>query len=273
MGLMVGTYPAYNLASEPEPFRFVYEANIGVRLSSGHNLWMDAGIIPSHIGFESVVAADCWTPSRSIVAENSPYYEAGVRLTSTNKKETFFVSILVLNGWQRIQRPEGLNKPSFGLQLNYKPTEKLTVNYSNFLGTDKPDTANALRTYHNVYAIYQWNQNWGVTAGFDLGRDTNQNGEDGLWYSPVLILRRRISHCSYLAFRSEYFNDGKQVLLPTGTVNGFQTFGLSLNFDYLITKKTTARAEGKGYFSNDEIFNKNRSANNYSLLLTMSLKL
>lgn len=273
LALMIGTYPIYNLAAEPELFRFVFEANIGVKLSSKHNLWIDAGIIPSHIGFESAVAADCWTPSRSIVAENSPYYETGVKLTSTNRRENFFVSVLVLNGWQRIQRPESINKPSFGLQFNYKPNDHLTVNYSNFLGTDQPDTVKALRTYHNVYAIYQLNENWGLTTGFDLGIEKIQNGEDGIWYAPVLILRRRINNSSFLAFRGEYFNDSKQVLIPTGTVDGFQTFGLSLNYDYSISNKATARIEGKGYFANNEIFNKNKSANNYSLLLTMSLKL
>jgi len=272
-GLMIGTYPAYNLAAEPELLRHVYEANIGVKLSATKNLWIDAGIFPSHLGFESAVAADCWTPGRSIVAENSPYYEAGVRLTSTNKKENFFVSIFLLNGWQRIQRPGGINQPSFGLQVNYKPTDNLTLNYSNFLGTDQPDTVNAFRMYHNVYAIYQLNRNWGLTTGFDVGRDKNRNLALARWNSPVLILRRRINNASFLAFRNEYFNDNKQVLIPTGTINGFQTFGLSLNYDYAITNNTTARVEGKGYFSRDKIFDENRSNNHYSLLFTMNVKL
>ncbi len=273
LALMTGTYPTYNLAAEPEVFRIVYEANIGARLSRKHNLWLDAGIMPSHIGFESAVAVDCWTVSRSMVAENSPYYETGIKLTSTNKKENLFLSILLLNGWQRIQRPVGINIPSFGIQLNYKPNDNVTLNYSNFLGTDKPDTLHAFRTYHNLYSIYQLNKNWGLITGFDFGNDKDQNSEYAIWYSPVVIVRRRIKNSSFIAFRSEYFSDSKQVLLITNTTNGFRTFGLSLNYDYLITKNTTARVEGKGYFATDKIFNQSKSNKNYSLLLTMSLKL
>jgi hypothetical protein len=34
----------------------VYEANVGGKfLVAKHNLWIDAGIMPSHIGFESAI--------------------------------------------------------------------------------------------------------------------------------------------------------------------------------------------------------------------------
>lgn len=273
VALMAGNYAQYNLAAEPELLRFVYEANIGVKLSQKHNLWLDAGIMPSHIGFESAVGADCWTASRSMLAENSPYFEAGVKLTSTNKKENFFVSVLLLNGWQRIQKPAGINKPSFGLQLNYKPKENITLNYSNFIGTDKPDTLHAVRTYHNLYAIYQINKAWGITAGFDIGSDKNASKQYAVWYSPVVIVRNSLNSKSYINLRAEYFNDKKQVLLQTNTINGFQNLGLSINYDYAVTKNTLVRIEGKGYFSKDKIYKEQKGNNNYAVLLVMSVRL
>ena len=273
VALMAGNYAQYNLAAEPELLRFVYEANIGVKLSQKHNLWLDAGIMPSHIGFESAVGADCWTASRSMMAENSPYFEAGVKLSSTNKKENFFVSFLFLNGWQRIQKPAGINKPSFGLQLNYKPKENLTLNYSNFVGTDKPDSLNALRTYHNLYAIYQINKAWGFTAGFDIGSDKNASKKYALWYSPVVIVRRTLSRKSFINMRGEYFSDRKQVLLQTNTTKGFNNFGVSVNYDYAVTKNALLRVEGKGYFSKDKIYKEQTENNNYAVLFVMSLRL
>lgn len=273
VALMAGNYAQYNLAAEPELLRFVYEANVGVKLSKKHNLWLDAGIMPSHIGFESAVGADCWTASRSMLAENSPYFEAGVKLTSTNKKENFFISVLFLNGWQRIQKPAGIDKPSFGLQLNYKPKENLTLNYSNFIGTDKPDTLNALRTFHNLYAIYQINKTWGITTGFDIGSDKNASQQYAVWYSPVVIVRRALNSKSYLNFRGEYFNDRKQALLQTNTVNGFNNLGLSVNYDYAVAKNALIRVEGKGYFSKDKIYKEQRENNNYAFLVVMSVRL
>ncbi len=124
--LMAGNYAQYNLGGEPVMLRNVYEATAGVKLAKNASLWLDAGIMPSHIGFESAIGADCWTLSRSLVAENSPYYQAGAKLSFVSKNEKFNAAALVLNGWQRIQRPDYINKPSFGFQLQYKPSSKLT---------------------------------------------------------------------------------------------------------------------------------------------------
>ncbi len=77
VALMAGTYGQYNMAAEQELLKYVYEANVGVRV--GKNVWVDAGIMPSHIGFESAVSKDCYTLTRSIMAENTPYYEAGAK--------------------------------------------------------------------------------------------------------------------------------------------------------------------------------------------------
>lgn len=107
LALMTGTYTQANLAAEPEVLRHIFEANIGVRLSKKRNFWLDAGVMPSHIGFESAVSKDCPNLTRSLLAENSPYYEAGLRFSYTTADEKWFLSALLLNGWQRIKRPEG----------------------------------------------------------------------------------------------------------------------------------------------------------------------
>ena len=77
LGVMTGNYAKYNLAAEPEFFRYIYEANIGYKFSE--KVSVDAGILPSHIGCESAIAKDNWNLSRSILAESSPYYETGIK--------------------------------------------------------------------------------------------------------------------------------------------------------------------------------------------------
>ena len=64
MALMAGSYPSANLASEPDGFRYVFEANAGVRL--GKRMWLDVGILPSHLGFESAIGKDNPTLTRSL---------------------------------------------------------------------------------------------------------------------------------------------------------------------------------------------------------------
>ena len=101
LGLMAGTYPQYNLAAEPELLRHIYEANVGVKLSGKKELWLDVGILPSHLGFESVISKDCWTLTRSLLAENSPYYETGLRASYKIPNQKWYLAAFFLNGWQR----------------------------------------------------------------------------------------------------------------------------------------------------------------------------
>nr|MCU0348528.1 porin [Saprospiraceae bacterium] len=205
--------------------------------------------MPSHIGFESAIGADCWTLTRSLVAENSPYYETGAKLSFTNKNENLTVATLLLNGWQRTHRPNGYNKPALGLQLNYKLTDQLTVNYSNFIGSDKPDDADVQRIYHNFYAQWQ-GKDWGLTAGVDSGRE----GDLGNWWTPVLLLRWEMAEDWRLAGRLEYFSDPDQVLVSTGTPNGFEVTGASLNLDHRLNDYALLRFEGRHFNAKDELF-------------------
>ena len=153
IGLMTGTYPQYNLSLEPEALRNVYEANIGMKLSKKRELWLDAGIMPSHIGFESAISKDCWNLTRSILAENSPYYEAGIKVSYKSRSQKWYLAALVLNGWQRIRRIYGNNTLSFGTHVSYLPTDKLIINSSSFIGNDKPDSVKLWRYFHNMAII------------------------------------------------------------------------------------------------------------------------
>lgn len=273
--LMIGNYPQYNLAAEPVWARFAFEANLGVKLSKQHNIWLDAGIMPSHIGFESAVGTDCWTLTRSILAENSPYYETGIKLGYTNKKENLQVSALILNGWQRIRKPDYFQRPGFGVQINYKPVENLTLNYSNFIGSDRPDSLKATRSFHNLYAIYEPNSTIGFIIGFDIGMDKYTTNKYGTWYSPVLITRFQLSPKSKLALRAEYYSDEKEIIVGTGTPNGFKTFGASVNYDYKVNDNVLLRTEIKSYTAKDEIFaaQTGTTGNNTAATLALMIKL
>lgn len=272
LGLMAGNYSRYNLSSEPEWARHLYEANIGIKLSRGQNLWLDAGILPSHIGFESAISADCWNLTRSILAENSPYYETGIKLGYSTKKGNLNLTFLVLNGWQRIKKLNLVQKPSLGIQINYKPSEKLLLNYSNFTGTDIQNNFNALRTFHNLYMQFEVSKKVGMIAGFDIGRDKYNSTDYGIWYSPALIMRYSANERVKLAIRGEYYNDKNRIIIATNNLYGLRVSGLSGNFDYQINKKLQFRIEGKVYHAGERDFS-NNSAENYSLTTNMTIKL
>lgn len=180
LALATGTYMNANYAAEAGVMKNIYEANAGVKISKKQEVWIDAGIMSSHLGFESAVGKDNWTVTRGIYAENSPYFETGAKISYTTSNSKWMISALLLNGWQRIQRVDGNNTPSFGHQLVYKPNSKITLNSSSFIGNDKPDSIKQMRYFHNLYGIFQINDKFGITAGFDLGAEQKKQRQQQL---------------------------------------------------------------------------------------------
>ena len=276
LAIAAGTYMNANYAAEPGVLKNIYEANIGIKLSKKHNLWLDAGVMPSHIGSESAISKDCWTLTRSIGAENSPYFETGAKLTYSTTNGKWTASLLVLNGWQRIQKVYGNSLPSFGHQLVYKPNEKLTINSSSFIGNDKADSVRQRRYFHNLYAIYQVNDQWGISAGFDIGieQKAKDSNEYNSWYSPVLILRYKPSERLSFAARGEYYSDKNGVIISSDTPEGFRTFGYFLNADYYILPNLVWRTEVKNLDSKDAVFldrNNEMKKNNISAITSIAV--
>jgi hypothetical protein len=259
---MTGNYAMYNLSSEPNWAKPLLEANVGYKPFEKHDFWIDAGVMPSHIGFESAVGNDCWNLSRSILAENSPYYESGIKFNYTNKKQDLYVAFHLLNGWQKTAIFKGEENPSVGAQVNYKPTSSLTLNYSNFIGNVKFDSINrALRIFHNLYAIYDASSKLSFIFGFDIGTQKVTFTKSTVWYTPVIISKINLTDKSKIAGRLELFSDKKQTIIRTSTPNGYQTIGTSINYDYQISSKFLWRAELKRYNSKDPIFKYTQNSN------------
>ncbi|WP_256005842.1 porin [Pedobacter deserti] len=249
LALMAGTYTNANLAAEPDVLKNLFEANVGVRLSTKSNLWLDAGIFSSHIGFESAVSKDCWVLTRNISSENTPYYESGAKLTYGSDDGRFTAAVLYLNGWQRITRQNGNSRPAGGLQLTWKPAPAITVNYSNYLGTEGADSVRVTRFYHNVYGIFSVTEKLGLTLGFDYGTQQRVKGSDDKHevLSPVIIARYALAPKWAMAGRLEYYEDRNGMLIVANTPEGFKTTGYSLNVDYSPVSNAVVRLEGKMY--------------------------
>lgn len=273
LAIGAGTYMNANYAAEPGVLKNIYEANAGVKLSKKANLWLDAGIFGSHIGFESAIAKDCWTLTRSILADNTPYYEAGAKLTYTSNNNKWLLSAMALNGWQRIKRVDGNSLMSWGTQVQFKPNSTTTLNYSTFIGSDKPDSARLMRYFHNLYAIFNLSPRLGVITGFDIGMEQKTKGssEVNTWYSPVVILKYSVNDKWAIAARGEYYADEHGVIIATGTTNGFKTTGYSLNIDYAPVSNILLRLEGRNLSSKDAIFTKEQHAQKNNAFVTASV--
>jgi hypothetical protein len=71
--------------------------------------------------------------------------------------------------------------------------------------------------------------------------------------------------------RGEYYMDEKGVIIATGTTNGFQTTGYSLNLDCKLRENAVWRIEARTLNSKDKIFSKENGVVNTNTFVTTSL--
>ncbi len=271
LAFMTGTYANANLSSEPGVLKNIFEANAGVKLSSARNLWLDAGIFASHIGFESAIGKDSWTLTRSLLADNTPYFESGAKVSYASERGEWFFSILLLNGWQRIQRIVGNSLPSVGTQVTFKPTPDIIVNSSLFVGTDTPDSARLMRYFHNFYGTFRLSEKIGLIFGFDYGiqQKSPHSSLYSHWLSPVVITRIALSEAASMDVRAEYYEDKERVIIKAGSSDAFRITGLSTNFDFKFSPNAVWRVELRNFNSARPIFVRgNRTVKNNTFITT-----
>lgn len=272
--LQAGTYANDNYIAEPGVMKNIYEAFMGISLNKKSTVWLEAGIFSSHIGFESAVSMDNWTLTRTLAAESSPYYLSGVKITF-NPNHQWILSGIICNGWQRIQRVPGNSLLSFGTQVVYRPTPKTSINWSTFLGTDDPDVSRRIRFFNNLFGQFEFSEKFHLIAGVDYGiqeKPDNLPGSD-TWWSPAIIGKYSINERWNTSLRYEYFSDQSGVIIPTNTINGFKTTGLSWNFDYVPAANVMCRIEARYFGSKDNLFQKNGTAKNSNFFIGTSIAL
>jgi len=264
LGAMAGNYAKYNLAAEPEFFRYIYEANIGYKFSE--KVSVGAGIFPSHIGCESAIARDNWNLSRSILAESSPYYETGIKFNYTPNAQWSF-SLFGLQGWQNIK--DHNSSKALGSQIVFIPNEKMIFNSSSFIGNEKPDSAKQLRLFHNFHFTYHISSKLKTLFMLDLGAERTID-KDGYnkWMGTAFLLQYSFAKKFAAAARAEFYRDKNGVIVSNYLPAQFETTGLAFNLDFHLTKNFVIRTEMRSLYSKEKIFIRNGMPvqSNFSML-------
>lgn len=271
LSLQSGTYAADNYSAEQPIMRNLHEAFVGIALDKKNKLWLDAGIFSSHLGFESAVSADNYTLTRSFVAESSPYFLSGAKLTYT-PNEKFEFSAILTNGWQRIQKVSGNSMLSGGTQFTHTVSKNFKYNWSTFIGTDDPDSTRRMMYFNNFYCEYSIGK-VNVINGFDFGfRQTSKGSSTySSWLLPVTIVQFPVTKNVSSAFRLEWISDEDEVVISTPPSAGFNTSSFSLNLDYHPNELYYLRIEGRYLNSSEDIFVKDNGLTNSNFFITTSL--
>ncbi|MBK8397501.1 MAG: outer membrane beta-barrel protein [Leptospiraceae bacterium] len=268
-GFHTGTYVQTNYILEPKELQYIYQAYAGIPLTK--NLWLDVGIFPSHLGGESAISFLNFNYTRSLIAENSPYYESGARL-QYQATEKLLLGLYVINGWQKIKE-DNRDKAS-GFEVKYKLTGNWTINYSTYAGNESPDfEPRQTRYFQDLFLKGKIFQNLEIYLAYDLGFQkkkamswTEYLESTSLWPSKTprdsfyrwqgfsLQFYYHFNQKWKLGIRGEGFYDKNQVIVQTGTIDGYQVHSGSINIDYFPMKYALVRIEAKHINNINPIF-------------------
>ena len=243
--------PRVGSNSGPEVSRFVQEAYVGYQLRP--TLWIDAGVFFAPFGAENWISRDNPVYTRSLIADNSPYYESGVRL-SWQARPSLQLQAHVINGWQNIS--ETNQSKAVALRADWTPSTHVTLTYDTFLGNEQPDSvASRLRQFHEGIVKVTLDARTSIAATLDVGiqpRGTS-SGNAG-WRGYAILLRRELTDRVGLGARLEGYSDPEQVIVSTGTGTGLRTTGGSLTADVRLHPRALWRTEWRQLRDRSAVF-------------------
>jgi hypothetical protein len=270
-----GTYMNANYASERQTLQNIIEASVGFQLFKNKDIWLDAGVINSPYTYETAYSFDQICYTRSLGADNTPYYLTGAKLTlPLARKWTAY--LYLLNGWQVI---ESQHDPlDFGSTLEYKPDAHWDINWNTYIGdessTDNPNYRT--RYFGDLYATYTPSGPWSLSADAYAGwqrLDTLGAVATHRWWNASLSAQYRFAPNQSLSVRAEHFEDPNQVLVkPVTPAPGFILSSTSLGYNLNITDQVLFRFEARYFVSPDGLYPlRNQTNAPQDLWLTLGL--
>jgi Putative beta-barrel porin-2, OmpL-like. bbp2 len=241
--------PTIGTVSGPSLSRFIQEAVAGYQIMP--SLWVDGGIFLSHIGMENFTSRDNLTYTRSLSSDYTPFYQSGVKLTwQATPKLTALVT--VVNGWQVIS--ENNHDKAVGARLDYARSPSTTFSYYNFIGNEV--SSSRLRVFNGVGFKSGLTPAFTLQGNFDYG--TQQRALTGCdsWFSVGLIGKLQVTPVVGVSGRVERYQDPNQVIVVTGSPDGFKatTSSLGLDVSPLGNTRVLWRSELRGTWAGDPIF-------------------
>ena len=259
-----GTYMNRNYSAERGSLRNLVEASAGFRLFKKHEIWLDAGVIGSSYTNESAVSKDHLMYSRSLAAENSPYYQSGIKLSIPliNKVK---IAIYGLNGWQQIQ---DLNKyKSLGTQVEWTINRNHLLNWDTYVG-DERSTTNPnyrMRWFSDLYWIGKIGHKWNFTSCIFMGIqevawmsrippiNISEETDWYPWWNANFVANYSFTKKTSISGRIEWFDDVANVmqksLKPFQPNESYKTGSTGFCLNRKIQENMLLRLEYRRFFS------------------------
>lgn len=238
--------------------RHVQEAVVGVRMREG--LWVDGGIFLSHIGTEQWISRENDTYTRSLIADFSPYYHAGMRV-SWDLRSDVTALFTIVNGWQNVSENNG--DKSIGVRFDWAVSPHITLAYYNLIGNEQDDTlAGRVRVFNGLAAAWASDE-FSITATLDGGREARPGGGQASWWGMSLVSRVHVTDRVSFAGRVEAFDDPDRVLVNPPRA-AFNAIGGSVGLDVEPDNGVLWRTEFRALRAKNSIFPDRGVANGFA---------
>ena len=220
-------------SAEPHrhPLRNLYQASITY---DAKVVQLEAGVYPSHIGFEAYFSKDNWSYTRGWLGELSPYYQTGVKIARTFNPH-WSAQVHVLRGWQNVSDPHA--PAAVGTQIAYSDAN-WSASFNTYLDNH--------RKFGDLVATYKVTPKLNAGISIDHGHQSPAN-----WFGAGVWTRYAIDDRNAFAFRAERFRD------PDAGISGFsQTLDeQTLTYEVRPQKHLILKLEARRDHSTAPVFN------------------
>lgn len=237
-------------AGEPHPHRHpirnLFQATVTYNAPVGRGLALEAGVYPSHIGYEGFFTKDNWNYTRSTLGELAPYYQTGIK-ASYAWSDRWSGQLHVIRGWQLIG--DNNAAPSLGTQLAYNDA-RLSAAVNTWIGPELPHDRTHLRELLDLVGTYKLTPKLSIGSSIDAGRQQSSH-----WGGIAAYGRYALDDRNAFALRAERMRD------PDGTISGFaQTVSeATVTYEYRPSPHFIFKFEGRRDHSSDAVFRGSRS--------------
>ena len=200
-----------------DTLRHFYRANLSYLAPIGNGLTLTGGLFDSYIGYESFLAKNNLTYTRSYIADQSPYFMFGVA-AAYPVNEKWDLGLYSINGFSYLAEPNDVF--SYGAKLVWRPIANLAVTQNLYYGPDQDETAFEFwRLFSD--SIIEWKGTEGTLALiFNVGTEKQADTPSipgtprFVWMGSALEAGWHIGGPWSMAFRPEFYWD------PSGLITG-----------------------------------------------------
>ncbi len=217
-----------------DQLRHFGRANVSYVAPVGNGLTIQGGLFNSLIGYDSLYAKDNFSYTRPWGGDDTPYLMFGVN-ASYPFNERLTGTVFVINGYFHLSHPN--DQPSYGGQLSYKATQRLTIKETIYYGPDQSDTAIEFWRFFSD-SIAEW-KGEAVTIAFEYQIGTERLAVPGtpriFWTAAQLPIHWRINDPWSVTVRPEFYWD------RNGRLTGFEQFvkAVTTTLGYRVPYKRT----------------------------------